>query len=96
MLAQGSFLAPNITLATCCVRQLWEQRSLPAFPMAANNGLAMPVTYHRIALQTKESGDMLRLPFRAIATALVFLHRFKQASLAAYADNVSNWLLRNQ
>ena len=102
--SDGSTVLLSLSLALCwlkahfrpCNTLSWPpaQKSTQPFttPMAAHKDSAMPVTYHRVALQIRESGDLLRLPFQAVATALVFLHRFKQASLAAYADTVSNWL----
>lgn len=42
-------------------------------------------------MQVRESGDLLRLPYQAIASALVFLHRFMQGNNEPYLETVSTF-----
>ncbi len=49
----------------------------------------MSSAYINITQQIRQSGDLLRLPYQSVATALVFLHRFKQASSESYTETVS-------
>ena len=48
------------------------------------------VTYVSVAYQVRQAGDLLHLPYQPIATALAFVHRFKQARKEAYPDTVSS------
>lgn len=47
------------------------------------------VTYISVASQVRQAGDLLHLPYQPIATALAFVHRFKQARKETYPDTVS-------
>ena len=49
----------------------------------------MSLAYASIAHQIRQGADLLHLSYQPIATALVFLHRFKEASNEAYPDTVS-------
>ena len=48
------------------------------------------VTYVSVAKQVRQAGDLLHLPHQPIATALAFVHRFKQTKKEAYPDTVSS------
>jgi len=48
------------------------------------------VTYVSVVNQVRQAGDLLHLPYQPIATALAFVHRFKQTRNEAYPDTVSS------
>ncbi len=48
------------------------------------------MTYVGVAKQVRQAGDLLHLPYQPIATALAFVHRFKQARKGTYPDTVSS------
>ena len=63
----------------------------PALYVSAKQTIAegMTLAYAAVAHQIRQGADLLHLSYQPIATALVFLHRFKEASNEAYPDTVS-------
>ena len=44
--------------------------------------------YSAVTKQIRQSGNLLRLPYQAIASALVLLHRFMQQNTGPYVETV--------
>ena len=44
--------------------------------------------YSVVTKQIRQSGNLLRLPYQATASALVFLHRFMQQNGGPYTETV--------